>query len=94
MVPLILLLVLSALVAACPPLFNDFTYLGNDTHTTADLVRDLYEQLGPQQGWDEIATKVRTRLVMHISTILTSIVDWLCSADMARRCHPVLLRPA
>jgi hypothetical protein len=68
MVPVILLLMLSALVAACPPLFNDFTYLGNDTHTTADLVRGLYEQLGPQQGWDEIATKVRNRLSMHVIT--------------------------
>lgn len=55
---LFLLFLLSFLAAACPPLLNDFTYLGNDTHTTADLVHGLFESDKTQLGWSEIVTKV------------------------------------
>jgi hypothetical protein len=34
----ILTVFLEALVYACPPPFNSFDFVGNDTHTTADLV--------------------------------------------------------
>jgi hypothetical protein len=33
-----LLLAFAALVVACPPPFNDMYYIGNETHTTADLL--------------------------------------------------------
>ncbi|KAH7076235.1 hypothetical protein FB567DRAFT_596850 [Paraphoma chrysanthemicola] len=52
---LALLFFLAALATACPPLFNDFYYLGNETHSTASLVRDLFKQQ-PQLGWSEIVT--------------------------------------
>ncbi|KAH4981134.1 hypothetical protein HBI76_173810 [Parastagonospora nodorum] len=48
-------LMLAALAAACPPLFNDFAFQGNGTHTTQDLVRDLFDS-HPQTGWSEIVT--------------------------------------
>lgn len=39
----------AALVYACPPPFNNFDFLGNETHTTADLVKSALNQQG--QGW-------------------------------------------
>jgi hypothetical protein len=51
------LLALAALVLTCPPIFNHFYFLGNDTHTTADLVRDTLN-IQPQLGWSEIVTMV------------------------------------
>ncbi|KAJ4314345.1 hypothetical protein N0V94_006505 [Neodidymelliopsis sp. IMI 364377] len=38
---------LVSFVAACPPPLNDFYYFGNDTHTTADLIRGLVGQQSP-----------------------------------------------
>jgi hypothetical protein len=57
----LLLIASAALAAACPPLNNDFYYLGNATHTTADLVRETMEKQSkdqPQLDWTEIITKV------------------------------------
>jgi hypothetical protein len=51
-----LLLAFAALVAACPPPLNDFYYLGNETHTTEDLLLDL-RRGNMQIGWDEVVTK-------------------------------------
>ncbi|KAH7086474.1 hypothetical protein FB567DRAFT_603521 [Paraphoma chrysanthemicola] len=51
------LLALLALVAACPPPLNDFKYLGNDTHTTADMIRALVAQTPGGMGWSEIVTQ-------------------------------------
>ena len=48
-------LMLAALAAACPPLFNAFAFRGNATHTTQDLVRKLFDSQ-PQTGWSEIVT--------------------------------------
>jgi hypothetical protein len=53
---------IAALAVACPPIFNDFTFLGNESHTTADLVRDVFNKQ-PQLGWVEIVTKVRLLLL-------------------------------
>lgn len=55
---LLLLFALAAIVAACPPLFNDLRFLGNETHTTADLVQALYDRT-PDLGRNEIITHVR-----------------------------------
>lgn len=50
-----LVLALTAFVGVCPPLFNEFTYFSNETHSTADLVRDLlYNNNKAQVGWNEV----------------------------------------
>ncbi|KAF2027967.1 hypothetical protein EK21DRAFT_114314 [Setomelanomma holmii] len=51
----LLLPILATVASVCPPLFNDFQYLGNKTHSTADLVRDLFNKQ-PDLGWAEIIT--------------------------------------
>jgi hypothetical protein len=57
-----LILLVTVFVVACPPIFNDFTFLGNESHTTADLVRDVFNKQ-PQLSWSEIVTKVRLLLL-------------------------------
>jgi hypothetical protein len=61
-------------VAACPPPLNDFYYLGNDTHTTADLIRGLVDQQSPgdSEGWSEIISKVRICLAVPMSLMNTN----------------------
>jgi hypothetical protein len=70
---LLLLLAVAALIAACPPPFNDMYYLGNETHTTVDLLIEL-EKENPElfrprnastgtektRRWDEVPIKVST----------------------------------
>lgn len=54
---LTIFMALVVFVASCPPLLNNFDLLGNDTHSTADLVRELASK-NPQLGWSEIVTKI------------------------------------
>lgn len=51
----VVILVITAIVAGCPPPFNSFKYLGNDTHTTADIVRALHPGV---EGWTEVVSQV------------------------------------
>jgi hypothetical protein len=44
-----LLIALAALAVSCLLISNDFYYLGNPTHTTADLVRDTLEKQSNNQ---------------------------------------------
>lgn len=78
----ILFLGLAAIVTACPPIFNDFYYLGNETHTTADLVKDFYKKKATQ-GWSEVVTHVCQ--VFHSIEIVTELilVDWSATVDLA-----------
>lgn len=55
---LLLLLVLLQQVAGCPPPYNNFAFLGNETHTTADLVRIALDASPAETGWMEIVTMV------------------------------------
>lgn len=52
----ILLLALAALAVACNPSLNDFKYLGNDTHSTLDLIQHMMDHVG--MGWTEVVTLV------------------------------------
>jgi hypothetical protein len=61
-------LMLAALAAACPPLFNDFAFRGNDIHTTQDLVRDLFDS-HPQTEWSEIVTLVCNSILLAIRDV-------------------------
>jgi hypothetical protein len=47
---------LVAIAIACNPPLNDFKYLGNETHTTLDMIQGLINQAG--MGWTEIVTQV------------------------------------
>lgn len=57
----LLLLTFLKLVAGCPPPYNDFDFLGNETHTTADLVRIAVDSspYSPETAWVEVVTSVR-----------------------------------
>lgn len=90
MMRLILLAFFAFLAAACPPLLNDFTYLGNDTHSTTDLVRALFENDKTQLGWSEIATKVCLRRWKLSPGEANHHIDWLSGSSMARWLHFVL----
>jgi hypothetical protein len=48
---LLLMAVLAGLALSCAPPFNDFAFVGNDTHTTSELVEAYLNQQG--MGWTE-----------------------------------------
>lgn len=44
----------AALILSCPPPFNDFRFLGNDTHNSSELVEAALLQQG--LGWTDMAS--------------------------------------
>src|SRR5437868_994293 len=94
---LFLLLVLAAISNACSPSLNDFYYLGNETHSTADLIRDPANQYPPGTAWSEIVSQV---YILFDCGATPNVLQLMYFAEpqtahhMAIRIYPLLLSNA
>jgi hypothetical protein len=50
----LIIAIFAALVLGCPPPLNSFDFLGNETHTIAELIDAAANQRGV--GWTEVVT--------------------------------------
>lgn len=78
------------LVAACPPPFNDFYYLGSDTQTTKDLARGLVDVQPLGTAWTEVVTKVFHLPYMILAVHTPSTILFLPHLLLLKPTHPSL----
>ncbi|KAF2872078.1 hypothetical protein BDV95DRAFT_618650 [Massariosphaeria phaeospora] len=87
---LLLLLPISFLTftSACPPPFNDVRFIGNSTHSTADLVQAALHNNNKDKRWVDVVSKPGTAL-----TVWPGPIHYCFGTPEARRViEPFLLK--